>query len=73
MTGLPTTNIRRGAPKRTPCPDCKAKTEKQAEKMCKPQRGYDDEYECTGMYMAVDKQGYLTNSKFPTEEDLEQI
>lgn len=38
--------------KRTPCPQCGARTEKQAETMCKQTLGYDDEYHCAGEFDA---------------------
>ena len=43
------------------CPQCKAKTEKQAQKMCRPKHHESGEYECVGMYMDTDKQGFFVN------------
>lgn len=49
--------------KRTPCQRCGAKTEKQADSMCKPQVS-NGEYDCTGMYMDT-KNGWLGIDKDP--------
>lgn len=50
--------------KRSPCPQCGARTEKQAETMCKQTLGYDDEYHCSGEF---DAKGW---SMTPTTESL---
>lgn len=60
--------------KRTPCPTCHAKTEKQAEKMCRPKSDWDGCYDCIGAYMQTDSRGYFINGNFnPTEEELDQL
>lgn len=55
--------------KHAACPDCGAKTEKQAVAKCKPKRCYNGEYECTGMYMHTDAEGWFT---YPPKADQPQ-
>jgi hypothetical protein len=53
--------------KRAPCPQCGARTEKQAETMCKQTLGWDDEYHCAGEF---DAKGWSVQ---PTPESIKAI
>lgn len=45
--------------RRSPCPQCGARTENQAETRCTASPGIDDEYHCAADEGIVDKQGYF--------------
>jgi hypothetical protein len=53
--------------KRSPCIQCGARTERQAETMCKQTLGHDDEYHCAGEF---DGQGWSVR---PTPESIQRL